>query len=42
MNIPLAIWITVTWGKGASETFLYRTAGNSFYERFGKWKPYRE
>ena len=41
LDIPLAVMITVNWteesGKG-SETFLWRTAGNSYYERWGAWR----
>lgn len=41
LDIPLAVMFTVTWteesGKGA-ETFLWRTAGNSYYERWGAWR----
>ena len=41
LDIPLAVMVTVSWteesGKGA-ETFLWRTAGNSYYERWGAWR----
>ena len=37
--IPLAIQTTIEWLDGRAETFLYRTAGNSKYQRWGDWKP---
>ena len=41
LDIPLAVMLTVNWteesGKG-SETFLWRTAGNSYFERWGAWR----
>jgi hypothetical protein len=38
-DIPLAIQITIDWEDDRSETFLYRTAGNSKYQRWGDWQP---
>ena len=41
LDIPLCVMFTVNWteesGKG-SETFIWRTAGNSYYERWGAWR----
>ena len=37
--IPLAIQTTIEWLDGRAETFLFRTAGNSKYQRWGDWKP---
>lgn len=37
---PLAIRIDVIWEE-FKETFLYRTAGNGQFERFGDWQPRR-
>ncbi|MCM8539962.1 MAG: prepilin-type N-terminal cleavage/methylation domain-containing protein [Lentisphaeraceae bacterium] len=41
LDIPLAVMFTVKWteesGKG-EETFLWRTAGNSYFERWGAWR----
>ena len=38
LDIPLAVMITINWTTNGSETFLWRTAGNSFYERWGAWR----
>jgi len=37
-QMPLAIQLRVTWDDGESTTWLYRTAGSSFHERYGDWK----
>ncbi len=37
LDIPLAVMITVKFRDFGTETFLWRTAGNSFYERCG-WR----
>ncbi len=38
-DIPLAMRIDITWEDGdITESFLYRTAGNSRYQRWGDWK----
>ncbi|MBR4125865.1 MAG: prepilin-type N-terminal cleavage/methylation domain-containing protein [Victivallales bacterium] len=41
-DIPLAIMMKVTWNDGHSHTWLRRTMGNSFRERYGKWNPLEE
>jgi hypothetical protein len=41
-EIPLAIMITVVWQDGRAESWLRRTAGEGYRERFGKWKPRTE
>ena len=38
-DIPLAIAMKVVWADGRSHTWLRRTLGNSFRERYGKWNP---
>ncbi|NQZ59787.1 MAG: hypothetical protein HRT88_20230 [Lentisphaeraceae bacterium] len=38
LDIPLAILMTITWENENVESFMWRTAGNSFYERHGAWK----
>lgn len=38
-DIPLAFRLDVTWEDQRTETFLYRTAGNSRYQRWGSWGP---
>ncbi len=38
-DIPLAFRIDINFGDDIVETFLYRTAGNSRYQRWGDWKP---
>ena len=37
-DIPLAIRMTVTWEDGRQESWLRRTMGNSFRERYGTYK----
>ena len=41
-DAPLAIIMTVNWKDGRSETWIRRTMGNSYRERFGKWEPQDE
>lgn len=41
-EIPLAILITVLWEDGRIESWLRRTAGQGYRERFGKWSPRSE
>ena len=41
-DAPLAIIVTVNWKDGRSETWIRRTMGNSYRERFGKWEPQDE
>ncbi|MBT3290552.1 MAG: type II secretion system protein [Victivallales bacterium] len=41
-EIPLAIMVTVTWQNGNVESWLRRTAGQGYRERFGKWAPRKE
>ena len=36
-DIPLAVMVTLNWKDETSETFLWRTAGNGYYERYGDW-----
>ncbi len=36
--MPLAILIRVDWIDGASQNWLRRTAGTSYFERWGKWE----
>ena len=43
LDIPLAIMVNVTWladdsGDQKAESFLWRTAGSSYYERLGAWR----
>lgn len=38
-DAPLAIAMTVVWKDGRTHTWLRRTLGNSFRERYGKWNP---
>ena len=37
-DIPLAIRMTVTWEDGRQESWLRRTMGNSYRERYGTYK----
>lgn len=39
MDAPLAIIMTVEWLDGRTESWMRRTMGNSYRERFGKWSP---
>lgn len=41
-EIPLAIMITVVWQDGRVESWLRRTAGQGYRERYGKWSPRKE
>ena len=41
-ELPLAIWITVTWQDGRAETWLRRTAGAGWRERYSGWAPASE
>lgn len=38
-DIPLAIRMDIEWEDERAESFLYRTAGNSRYQRWGSWSP---
>ncbi|MGI5924510.1 MAG: PulJ/GspJ family protein [Lentisphaeria bacterium] len=38
-DIPLAIMMTLVWKDGRIESWLRRTMGNSYRERYGKWEP---
>ncbi len=38
-DVPLAIMLTVDWQDGRTESWLRRTMGNGYRERFGKWEP---
>lgn len=42
MDAPLAIIMTVEWTDGRQESWMRRTMGNSYRERFGKWTPLDE
>ncbi len=42
MDLPLAIRMTVVWTNGRQETWMRRTMGNAYRERFGKWNPLEE
>ncbi|MBN2451040.1 MAG: prepilin-type N-terminal cleavage/methylation domain-containing protein [Lentisphaeria bacterium] len=39
---PLAVLMTVHWRDGRVESWLRRTAGSGFRERWGKWEPAKE
>ena len=38
-DLPLAIWVTVTWVDGRVESWLRRTPGSGKFERFQDWRP---
>ncbi len=38
-EIPLAVMVTVRWQDGRTESWLRRTAGSGYHERWGKWQP---
>ncbi len=42
LELPLAILMRVFWDDGRAETWLRRTAGNSYRECWGNWQPARE
>lgn len=42
LDLPLAIRMTVYWTNGRQETWMRRTMGNAYRERFGKWNPLEE
>ena len=42
LDIPLGIMVTVNWRDKGSETFIWRTASNSYYERWGAWRNNEE
>lgn len=42
MDAPLAVMMTVRWRDGRSQTWIRRTMGNAYRERFGKWTPLPE
>ena len=42
MDAPLAIAMKVVWKDGHSHTWMRRTMGNSYRERYGKWTPLDE
>ncbi len=39
MDVPLAIVMTVNWKDGRTKSWIRRTMGNSYRERYGKWDP---
>lgn len=38
-QLPLAVFVRVTWTDGRQESWLRRTPGNGLYERLGPWRP---
>jgi len=38
-QLPLAVMVTVRWQDGRTESWLRRTSGSGFRERYGQWKP---
>jgi len=38
IDLPLAIWVRVTWQNEVVENFMWRTAGNAYQERLGFWQ----
>ncbi|MCM8536671.1 MAG: hypothetical protein NE334_12105 [Lentisphaeraceae bacterium] len=38
LDIPLGVRIMIRWQNENAESFFWRTAGNSYYERWGAWK----
>ena len=38
-DVPLAVKLTVNWQDGRTETWLRRSMGTSYRERYGKWDP---
>lgn len=38
-ELPLAVWLRVSWTDGRQESWLYRTPGSGMMERFGQWQP---
>ena len=42
MDVPLAVKLTINWQDGRTETWLRRSMGSSYRERFGKWDPLPE
>ena len=38
-DVPLAVMLTINWQDGRTESWLRRTMGSGFRERFGKWEP---
>jgi hypothetical protein len=41
-DIPLAIMMTLIWKDGRIESWLRRSTGNAYRERYGKWDPQKE
>ena len=41
-EIPLAILVTVVWQDDRVESWLRRTSGQGYRERYGKWQPRKE
>jgi len=39
-DMPLAVIVQVRWQDGRVESWLRRTAGAGFHERWGKWEPH--
>ena len=40
-DIPLAVLMKVTWQDESQENFMWRTAGNSYYERRAGWENWK-
>ncbi|MBT3377625.1 MAG: prepilin-type N-terminal cleavage/methylation domain-containing protein [Lentisphaerae bacterium] len=38
-QLPLAVMVKIHWQDGRTESWLRRTSGSGFRERFGQWKP---
>lgn len=38
-ELPLGIMVLVDWEDGLQESWVRRTAGSGWYERFGNWRP---
>jgi len=42
LEIPLAIMIHITWKNGRDESWIRRTTGSSWHERYGSWQGEKE
>jgi len=40
-DIPLAVLIKIRWLDDAEENFMWRTSGNSYYERRASWENWK-
>ena len=41
-DLPLAIMVTVHWQDGRVESWLRRSMGNGYRERYGRWEAVDE